>query len=191
MNIGLATFKTDDPVGILAYPLTSLGTDKMEPIFIKGIYSELSALKEWNGAPIFNKTGDILGVIQFVENEDQNNSSNFSVIPAEQISQFAQSLEVPTKENNLTKLYKKALNLYAINHYKKALKLFNEVYLITPEHPYVGYYISSSESEIAAGHDKSYDYLQRIAMILFAIAVSLWGCFWAVKIKREHADTMA
>ncbi len=188
--------KPDDQIGILTYPVTSLGPDKIEPILIKGTYSELSVLEEWNGyrlkqivegAPIFKSNGDILGLIELNDNADQQSTAQFSFIPAEQIIQFAQGINIPIKENKSTQLYKEAIDQYQINHYRRALKLFKQISIITPDHPYVQYYIANSESEISAGHDRSYDYLKPVAGVLIGIIVALLAWFYFIRSKKTKA----
>jgi S1-C subfamily serine protease len=110
-----------------------------------------------SGGPVLNDRGEVVGIATFGSlGKDDKELAGFNfIMPATLIKQFVDRSGAHPAESMFTTLYNKALDQEAHSKYKNALKTLTEINEIAPGHPYVQQHISSDQSAIAGGKDKS------------------------------------
>ncbi|GAB6181687.1 hypothetical protein JCM14036_30060 [Desulfotomaculum defluvii] len=111
-----------------------------------------------SGGPVFNEKGEVIGLATFGSVDAATGQEiagmNF-VVPISVVKEFLDRGNIKPSESLVTKTYKEAINLYYKEHYKKALKKFQEVAALCPGHAYVQTFVADSTKAISEGRDKS------------------------------------
>ncbi|NPV90989.1 MAG: trypsin-like serine protease [Firmicutes bacterium] len=179
-----SSMNTGNNVYALGYPgaatfnpmLAADASNSVESTFTKGVVSARKTMPGgWSimqidaptthgnsGGPVFNDKGEVVGIVTFGSIDfgtgQEVQGMNFAV-PISIANQFLNELNVKPTQSELTKNYTEALKLFNQEKYKKALEKFKEINDINPGYPYVQGYISKCTTNIAAGKDKSFDFM--------------------------------
>jgi S1-C subfamily serine protease len=111
-----------------------------------------------SGGPVFDEQGRVVGVATF-GSVDQNTGREVSglnfAVPASIVKDLLGDANVSAQEGTAAKTYRKALDDYDKQWYKRGLPLLERVKSLDPGHPLVAKLISDSRSGIAAGRDQT------------------------------------
>jgi serine protease Do len=111
-----------------------------------------------SGGPVFDEQGRVVGVATF-GSVDSNTGREVSglnfAVPASIVKDLLGQAKVSAKEGTAAETYRKALDAYDKQWYKRDLPLLERVKTLDPGHPLVAKLISDSRSAIAQGRDRT------------------------------------
>ena len=112
-----------------------------------------------SGGPVLDANGSVLGVISYAQTDAQGNQalgSGFFVPSQWVVADLAsQGVKPTSKPTDLTPTYYKALHEGDNQRYKNELVLLEDIQARSPFHAYVKDDISSTQSQVLAGNDKT------------------------------------
>lgn len=102
-----------------------------------------------SGGPVINENGEIIGLLTFrgdTVNGQEVQGFNFAV-PVNTVKEFVNQAGADNTSSNTDKLFKEGLELYWGGYYKDALKKFEAVERIYPNHSEIKRFITDSEQK--------------------------------------------
>jgi serine protease Do len=103
-----------------------------------------------SGGPLFNEKGEVIGVASFIALNDKGaavGGGNFFV-PTSVLQQFLQENGLTAKPSEINQRYQQAAELYQAGHYRRSLKMFEEIRNTNPDYPYIQQKISEAQNNI-------------------------------------------
>ncbi|HKQ07740.1 MAG TPA: trypsin-like peptidase domain-containing protein [Blastocatellia bacterium] len=110
-----------------------------------------------SGGPVLNDKGELIGMLTFrgdTVNGQEVQGFNF-VIPSSTMKEFIKQAGTENEEGLVDKRYREGLELYWDNNYSQAIKKFEEVSRLYPQHSETARLIRDSQQAIAEGKEKS------------------------------------
>ncbi|MEN3333302.1 MAG: serine protease Do [Blastocatellia bacterium] len=110
-----------------------------------------------SGGPVLNDKGEVLGMLTFrgdTVNGQEVQGFNF-VIPSSTMKEFIKQAGTENEEGLVDKRYREGLELYWDGSYTNAIKKFEEVARLYPQHSETARLIRDSQQSIAEGKEKS------------------------------------
>jgi S1-C subfamily serine protease len=134
-----------------------------------------------SGSPVLNQDGEVIGVIAFQQQDDQENKIPFAV-PVVTIQQFVGPSGAVNKAGDTDSRYREGLALYWRSEFEPAKKNFESVTSLFPQHSEANRLIQESNEEIAKTVS-SQDYVPWLA----GVAIALLGMLGAYFIVRRRS----
>ncbi len=111
-----------------------------------------------SGGPVLNTAGQVVGLATFGVADPQSGTleagENFAV-SISLVKEFLQQVNVTPKESMTSNLYRQAVVDMNNQQYKKALPILQEVNALLPGNPFIQADITSSQTNIISGNDRS------------------------------------
>jgi serine protease Do len=110
-----------------------------------------------SGGPVLNDKGEVMGMLTFrgdTVNGQEVQGFNF-VIPSSTMKEFIKQAGTDNEEGLVDKRYREGLELYWDGSYTSAIKKFEEVARLYPQHSETARLIRDSQQSIAEGKEKS------------------------------------
>jgi S1-C subfamily serine protease len=214
-----AQINTGDKVYVLGYPAEATfqpvlsKESQVEPTMTTGTVSAKKSVPGgWSviqmdapithgnsGGPVLDSNGRVIGIATFGTVDpttgQQVQGFNFAV-PVSVVREFVTKAGAHPQEGLVTHKYNDALALYDRHWYSDALSEFQQVNSLSPGHPYVQEYITSSQAAIAQGKDRSNEkyvpwLLAGVPVALVLLAGSLLLVVLLVRRSRGRAPQLA
>jgi len=140
-----------------------------------------------SGSPVLNGEGEVIGVIAFQQQDDQENKIPFAV-PVVTIQQFVGPSGAVNKAGDTDSRYREGLALYWRSEFEPAKKNFESVTSLFPQHSEANRLIQESNEEIAK-NVSSQDYVPWLA----GVAITMLGLIGAAYfvIRRKSTPSFA
>ncbi|MCQ5364799.1 S1C family serine protease [Anoxybacillus salavatliensis] len=148
-----------------------------------------------SGGPVINENGEIIGLLTFrgdTVNGQEVQGFNFAV-PVNTVKEFVKQAGADNTRSNTDKLFKEGLELYWGGYYGDALKKFEAVERIYPNHSEIKRFITESqqkskESKILWSNYQTLFFVFDGIALLIIVALMLFGFILKPK-KKEVAVT--
>jgi S1-C subfamily serine protease len=110
-----------------------------------------------SGGPVLNDKGEVIGMLTFRgDTVNGQEVSGFSfVVPASTMQEFVKQAGATNQESAVDKAYREGLELYWQNEYSAAIKKFETVKALYPQHSEVEKLTRDSQQAIAEGKERS------------------------------------
>lgn len=134
-----------------------------------------------SGGPVVRADGEVIGISTFrgdTVNGQEVQGFNF-IVPSDTIKEFVSQSGVSNEESEVDRLYKAGLELYWGGYYKDALKKFEAVRRLFPEHSEIDKLIENAQKKSSESKTLWSNY--KTAFIAYdvvaAVAIGLLGLF--------------
>lgn len=141
-----------------------------------------------SGGPVLNDKGEVVGMLTFRgDTVNGQEVSGFSfVVPASTMLEFVKQAGASNKESAVDKAYREGLELYWQNEYSAAIKKFETVKALYPQHSEVEKLTRDSQQAIAEGKERSNaGGVVLMLGFLFMVALAGGGAFVFLKMKKS------
>jgi serine protease Do len=142
-----------------------------------------------SGGPVLNDKGEVIGMLTFRgDTVNGQEVSGFSfVVPASTMMEFVKQGGATNQEGAVDKAYREGLELFWQSEYSAAIKKFETVKALYPQHSEVEKLTRDSQQAIAEGKERSGGGGIALAMgFLFILALAGGGAFVFLKMKRSN-----
>jgi S1-C subfamily serine protease/pSer/pThr/pTyr-binding forkhead associated (FHA) protein len=140
-----------------------------------------------SGGPVLNDKGEVIGMLTFRgDTVNGQEVSGFSfVVPASTMLEFVKQAGASNQEGAVDKAYREGLELYWKHEYTAAIKKFETVKALYPQHSEAEKLTRDSQQAIAEGKESSGSGgIVVILGLLFLLALAGGGVFVFVKMKK-------
>jgi S1-C subfamily serine protease len=143
-----------------------------------------------SGGPVMNDKGEVIGMLTFRgDTVNGQEVSGFSfVVPASTMMEFVKQGGATNQEGAVDKAYREGLELFWQNRYSAAIKKFETVKALYPQHSEVEKLTRDSQQAIAEGKEKSSGLGIVLVMgFLFLLTVAGGGAVLFLKMKKAKS----
>jgi serine protease Do len=135
-------------------PLTAIKSNEAgTPIF----QTQAPASPGNSGGPVLDARGNVVGILvaSAVDGKGVALEGQEFIVPISVVNEKLKQRNITAQTSPVTISYNQALEHFYRKHYKRALPEFERVRNLYGAHPYVGEYISQSQTAIDAGRDET------------------------------------
>jgi S1-C subfamily serine protease len=142
-----------------------------------------------SGGPVLNDKGEVVGMLTFRgDTVNGQEVSGFSfVVPASTMMEFVKQAGATNQEGAVDKAYREGLELYWNSEYSAAIKKFDTVKALYPQHSEVGKLTRDSQQAIAEGKEKSGGGVALLMGLMFIMVLAGGGVFLFLKLKKSNS----
>jgi serine protease Do len=141
-----------------------------------------------SGGPVLNDKGEVIGMLTFRgDTVNGQEVSGFSfVVPASTMLEFVKQAGASNQEGAVDKAYREGLEFYWRHEYSAAIKKFETVKALYPQHSEAEKLTRDSQQAIAEGKESSGSGgIVVILGLLFLLALAGGGAFVLLKMKKS------
>ncbi len=142
-----------------------------------------------SGGPVLDDSGSVVGIATYtVDGSGSGNGTYNYIRDIKDLTDLASKSSIVFDTNSQTQAnWQIAMNFFYSSHYSKAIKYFNKVKQLYPQHPTVDSLIAASEQKIKDGQDvKDFP----VIPVAIAAGIALIGAgvaiFMIIRHKRKH-----